>query len=1247
MSKLTNIKDKIIQLEGGAFQEFCDHYLVRKGYEGIFELGMKSGTMKTTTGNPDTYFKGKSGKYIFVAYTTQQASINSKIEEDIIKCLDKTKTGINTCDIEEIICCHTSSTLDAGKDKALHEMCEKEGILLSLYGVDRIANDIYQYFRVLARDFLEESIDTNQIFDIREFVRRYDSNEMAAPLATTFQFRDDNLTEVVKAIESNKVVIVFGKAGVGKTRLTIEACKRFLDNNEYRFFCVSSNDLPIYEDLTSYISTPGKYLIFIDDANELNGLKHVLQYLNLEQLGYEVKIISTVRDYARRRVIDEVEEFTVPKKIEIDGFSDEEIGKFIEENLHIYNQLYLDQIVKIAEGNPRIAFLAGKLANSNQNLKSIQNVTELYEVYYGKYINTSIISTDTKVCLSAGIIALLHTINLEHLDKLEIIFDLIGMNESEFINNLELLHGMEFVEIYYDKVARISDQCLSNYMLYYTFFQKKLIPFSEILKVGFENFRIGIIRAINILLNIFYSEESHKYIEKEVNLIWEKYEKEDYEGLFFEFVKVFHDFKPVESLLYVQNKIECMKNEEVDIKEIDFCKNIGGVKDEILLILAGYRHSEYILEALELIIRYLKKRQSIVLEASETFVTYFGVDKHSYDNDYYTLKNVARVLFEQCNDSLLMQSVFINVSGKLLNLYFSPTEAGRGNRITMYKIPVKLTDGAREYRSILWEKLITLSKHKEHKEKILEILEKYSQGWMEEIDSKVLEFDLPYIEHLINNVQEIGLVRTAKTCYHLIEKYKHYSILVNNKFIYIFNNREWIIYSILTERYYEDDIGFEEAETKRKNSIDEYAKKYEEGELNEFVCISNNIVEQLSNENWNINNGIQLFCNALESNESKYLEFVNCYINSGSKLDIYPKPVIIKLFEYIGVKETFSLINHKDFAQKNSWMFNFFEALPEEDINNKWIGELLKFFKRDEDKNIKTSPYRNLKFLDKYTKVKSEIYIDVVSIINEKFKYSPFIANIYLGLLFNKNVYKPVEVIKIFEENKYLLQDIYFKMINYDVHADYAGDYIKEFIENDESWLQLYIKYIIDNAANMRNRQRDRIGACWLSSNYEEIFDKIFYELEKVDEIYRWRAVSFFKNILIHEDDGQDKTNNQINWLKHIISDNCKDEKVVDIFGFISELRAKLRKDCIIHFIKVNKDYELFEKLELEPNHWGGMGSMIPYMEKRITFYEALLPYLTGLDLLKHKKLILKKIEIWKLRIEREQIDEILEERLY
>lgn len=56
---------------------------------------------------------------------------------------------------------------------------------------------------------------------------------------------------------------------------------------------------------------------------------------------------------------------------------------------------------------------------------------------------------------------------------------------------------------------------------------------------------------------------------------------------------------------------------------------------------------------------------------------------------------------------------------------------------------------------------------------------------------------------------------------------------------------------------------------------------------------------------------------------------------------------------------------------------------------------------------------------------------------------------------------------------------------------------------------------------------------------------------------------------------------------------------------------------------------------------------MIPYMEERIRFYESLLQYFTGLRLLKHKNILVENINIWKRRIENEQIQEILEERIY
>ena len=96
----------------GEFQKFCDTFLSNKAQYGLIHgLGMKAGTSKTTKGNPDTYFKKNDGKYIFVVYTTQQTNIFSKIQEDIKKCFDPNKTGVQSADIAEIVCCHTSSNL--------------------------------------------------------------------------------------------------------------------------------------------------------------------------------------------------------------------------------------------------------------------------------------------------------------------------------------------------------------------------------------------------------------------------------------------------------------------------------------------------------------------------------------------------------------------------------------------------------------------------------------------------------------------------------------------------------------------------------------------------------------------------------------------------------------------------------------------------------------------------------------------------------------------------------------------------------------------------------------------------------------------------------------------------------------------------------------------------------------------------------------------------------------------------------
>ena len=75
----------------------------------------------------------------------------------------------------------------------------------------------------------------------------------------------------------------------------------------------------------------------------------------------------------------------------------------------------------------------------------------------------------------------------------------------------------------------------------------------------------------------------------------------------------------------------------------------------------------------------------------------------------------------------------------------------------------------------------------------------------------------------------------------------------------------------------------------------------------------------------------------------------------------------------------------------------------------------------------------------------------------------------------------------------------------------------------------------------------------------------------------------------------------------------------------------------------LNADPDVFERLPLEPSHWGGSGSLIPYMQERINYLRSLLPLVSGIKYLKQKQRIERKIAGWEERIRSEEVDELLE----
>lgn len=524
MSKLTDIKNRIDQMDGGTFQNLCDAYLSYKGYKNVYSLGMYTGTDKTAKGNPDTYFLTAENKYVFVMYTTQKKDFLNKAIEDIDKCFDSKKTGVSVEDIVEIVYCHTYGRLGPGDDQYLRQYCEEHGAVLTLIGLDQLGNDIFRECPILAKDFFGISIDSGQILPLDMFVARHDANKMSAPLGTEFLLREKEQEKAKSALHDNDVFLITGPAGVGKTRFALELCRQLAEEMGYTVLVIKNNNLQLYEDLVSAIEEGKEYLILVDDANELSGLHYVLDYLPRAAVGsrHISKLILTVRDYARKQVTQSVMEVIRPEIIKISIFKDDDILKLMETCYGITNRVYTDRIVAIAEGNARLAMLAGKLVVDSESLTAIQDASDLYHNYYGKQLKT-LAESETSIS-SAGIIAFVQAIHLEHLEKLAPIFEALGITSSDFTSDLKLLHKAEIVDLCNDKAARISDQSFSNYLIKYVFIEEKIIPLSTMIETCFQINKSRTIEACNILLNVFSDQNVREYIEAQINLVWDKLE---------------------------------------------------------------------------------------------------------------------------------------------------------------------------------------------------------------------------------------------------------------------------------------------------------------------------------------------------------------------------------------------------------------------------------------------------------------------------------------------------------------------------------------------------------------------------------------------------------------------------------------------------------------------------------------------------------------------------------------------------
>lgn len=1194
-----------MQLEGGAFQKLFDAYLYKKyKFKNIQTLGVQTGTNKTTKGTPDSYILTDEGNYILINYGTVRSQSAAKIKADILSCFEQSKLSLNKDKIQKIICGHCSTNIHIEQFDDIIDSIK--GVDVELIGVDTLSHDLALLYPHIAKDELGIAIDTNQFFDIDDFVKAYDANGINAPIDCHFFYRESEFTDLCSSINNNKVTILTGPSGIGKTRLAVEACREE-DNITTKVFCVKSNGNLLYEDIKYYISDPGRYLIFLDDANMIASLDNVISTILTLSPDFDIRILISVRDYAKDRVIKVVSKYTTPNIIEIGPFKDEEIKNILKSNLGIINLDYLNKISQISSGNIRLAFLAG-MKSIEDGFQSIRNAEDIFKNYYGNIIDESKLTRED--ILTLFFIAISGPVKNNENQLYNDLKKLYGQNIDEILI-VENLYSLELVDWFKREIIKISDQSFGNYILYYVLFEKKWVSVENLISIGFPSFKNKIVYALNTLTEIFNSEACIKYIKDSINTAWNNVPESQH----LDYLECFYLINPDKALSIIKSYIEQEEYVDFDLHNFDVNspKKHNSFSTNIIEILGGFKFTQNYEDAIDLLMCYFDRRPDLIMEFYSIFSERFLYDRNSY-KDYYN--HEIRLLDklwcytengENYNNSIL----YLNIVEYGLKIEISFSEAIRNSKSINYvRMQLGYTEEIASIRSNIWKNLAILRKREEYQSKVNNILLGiFFYDLKDEELKQFLQSDFNTIYEFVINKKSPDFF-DAKIVARYKELAEQIGIKVDSRYMISEQNLEFRIYEMLRQKHLSGRT-IDEDERLHEESISKEIKEYDLNDFQELFRACSFLEQTVpDNEKWSLSMGLECVFKALEKDCVLYLKVLELYIHAKTPFKLNGYSQIKYMLDQIGYEETYNFINNNAFDKKNYWLLLIWECIPEKNIDVKIVEDfkvyILNSFKQEQPIMPATQ------VIIRYGERDSEIKKLIINQMMTNLEFSARFLD-YADLDENELI------IKFFRNDIDSLVCVYKNALSVHRHMDYSGRLFKKIFDQHPTIWNEYIDWIKgkDNLARESNANRI-FEFIWSTDKWRECVEYAFKILVDNDKLF---YIKTSVRLLFANATNETIFERKRTWLIEKLRENSEDIRkckkyIVIVVNFIPDWKL----EYIVEFLKFNKNLEAFKQFSLFSSFCMYSGSQIPLIIENIEFLKSLKDKLSGIDYIDHRK---------------------------
>lgn len=936
MARIQRITDALAQINEAVFQELCDAFLLlsNSNIRAFGRTGSHNFKQKTVAGTPDSYMLLSTGKYIFIEHSTNISEGVAKLVKDVRKCLDEKKTKIATKDIAEIIFC-INFNLDASQTDRIKKELEGTSIGLTIHMLDSLAMDILYHHRNLAHQYLDIPFDSAQIVSSDIFIQEYNkaSKSIGTPLDNDFIKREEELLQVIEAMDNCDFVILTGSAGIGKTRLALEAMKSFQEaNTSYTGYSLSYKNHPIIEDLQQYFDVDKDYLLFVDDANRIDVFGQVTGFYTGIRKGH-LKIICTVRDYA----CDLVEDFFkggIPfTRIDITKLTDEQITAIIsKEPFTILNTSFQRPIIATADGNPRIALMMARLAKEKGSIEALHNLKELFEAYFATFVIDDKLFNDPDTLRALGLISFFYTLPYRESNTMEEVLGVFGMDYTKFKDTIDKLEKLELIELQHDFV-RIPEQNLSSYFFYKTFISDSLLSFEALLEHYSEShagrFRDTVIPSNNMFGPADVMELLKPSLQKHFRKIIDDQRKA------VKYLATFYYYLQPQAMEFVYSLIQKKEPDAMTHYRIDAQRQeYAFQKDPVIVLLGEYLNSySEIGEIIELAVEYGKRYPNVLSHWNEIMLAKLPFDEPDKRSGYYRQHAVVDSLLKgaEANDTLCAR-YFFSIAQKLLQFQFQQMKAGRHSSYEIYDFPLSNDHKLQELRAKIWVGVDVL--FVAHQQEAITLLKAYGGGRSSEA-KEIVESDIPYIVQIADNYLDQGnfehcltlqeLIRRAKRMKAECEDFTRLSTTYTNSAYVFFEKIDWNRLGGKPRYECRDQREYEKAKEQEIRSHFIFESQEDIQSFYDTLVMVRPFAIRSQGYRFQLN---LIMDENLKRNPEIAFAFLQLLVHNGNAIDSYPDLYFSRVLNTDeDALRLYQLIWDNEFNNKAQWKLLFFEML--------------------------------------------------------------------------------------------------------------------------------------------------------------------------------------------------------------------------------------------------------------------------------------------------------------------------------